>query len=334
MFDLKVFIESDIDACIERLKIRNLVIPGYTPEEIRIRCEEVDRVNAVTVQKSKERADMVVDSIVTKPIRMHKRVPSTEALNLMISKENEVEVNPPVILQDEKDRPTVDAPPAQSFGVKWERDMAKHILGRLDDASIDRPFLVGVIGMPGSGKSVSSLLLATELDDIGVKSMIFPHDGYHYTLDHLKTFSNADDFLYRRGAPDTFDSQSLLRDLDRIRNGTEVVVMVPGFDHSKGDPEPDKHVFYRSTHRVVVCEGLYLLHDDNGWEEVGKYLDLAIYLDTDIETCMDRVKVRNQCIPGYTVEEIIERVDKVDRANAMTVLKSKKRAQIVMDCNQ
>lgn len=61
-FDLKISINSDVDQCVERLKIRNLVIPGYTPEEIEIRCEVVDRVNAMTVLQSRHRADVTVDA--------------------------------------------------------------------------------------------------------------------------------------------------------------------------------------------------------------------------------------------------------------------------------
>ena len=45
-----------------RLKIRNKVIPGYTPEEIDFRVDVVDRGNAHTVNGSKDRASLVVKS--------------------------------------------------------------------------------------------------------------------------------------------------------------------------------------------------------------------------------------------------------------------------------
>jgi hypothetical protein len=51
-FDYRIFMDADIDICIE----------GYTPDEIDIRCEKVDRVNAWTVFRSKHRADVVVTS--------------------------------------------------------------------------------------------------------------------------------------------------------------------------------------------------------------------------------------------------------------------------------
>lgn len=47
---------------IARRKERNKAIPGYTPDEIEVRCERVDRSNATIVQKSSSRADMSVRS--------------------------------------------------------------------------------------------------------------------------------------------------------------------------------------------------------------------------------------------------------------------------------
>lgn len=47
---------------MNRLKVRNVGIPGYTKDEILIRVDNVQ-----TVLKSKGRADIVVDSILAKP---------------------------------------------------------------------------------------------------------------------------------------------------------------------------------------------------------------------------------------------------------------------------
>lgn len=96
-------------------------------------------------------------------------------------------------------------------------------------------------------------------------------------------------------------------------------------------PEPDTHIFDRNVHKVVVCEGLYVLHDSDGWEELADFFDLKIFINANIDECIERVKIRNLCIPGYTPEEIMERTEKVDRVNATTVLNSKHRADIVVD---
>ena len=126
-------------------------------------------------------------------------------------------------------------------------------------SSHQRPYMVALVGIPGGGKSVSSLILANMLEEQGVPTMIMPHDGYHLPMDQLRQYPDAKDKIYRRGAPDTFDPAALVRDLDRIRNNPhdeEGLIMVPGFEHAKGDPEPDKHFFDRNHHRVVIGEGL------------------------------------------------------------------------------
>ena len=155
-------------------------------------------------------------------------------------------------------------------------------------------------------------------------------DGYHYSIADLQNMDNPEDKIYRRGAPDTFDAAGLKRDLGRIRNGDEEVVTMPGFDHAKGDPEPDAHTFRRREHKIVICEGLYLVHDDHGWEGINSLFDMTIFISSDVDTCIDRLKIRNKCIPGYTPEEIEFRCDAVDRVNANTVMRSINHADVVV----
>ena len=346
MFDLKIFMNSDIDNCIERLKIRNRCIPGYSPEEIDKRCEEVDRVNAETAFKSKYRADMVIDCLVeaqppaanmtshhsvldimelaeADPDRGHRRSDSIVSLRSHARSDSVASVFSP----DDK-----VPPPAASFVGTWEPDMADRIAQSIKKLSPSQlPYMVGLVGTPGSGKSVSAFLLANELEERGIETMVMPHDGYHYPLDYLRSFPDPEDAIYRRGAPDTFDPHALLRDLLRVKEGVEDLIKLPAFDHHKGDPEPDKHIFNRHKHKVVLCEGLYLFHNSDGWENIAPILELKIFMNSDIDICMERVKIRNLCIPGYTPEEIAVRVEKVDRVNALKVLSSKSRADVIVD---
>lgn len=218
---------------------------------------------------------------------------------------------------------------APSVKVTWEPGVAKHILALKKVSNPSRPLMVGVVGIPGSGKSTSCDILAKLLGD--ERCLVMPMDGYHYSMAQLMQFPNADDAIYRRGACDTFDSPSLAKDLERIAHGREPLVSIPGFDHAKGDPTPNQHLFDRNKHDIVICEGLYLLHDQQGWEHIQKFLDWTIYIEADIDVCMERLKERNKCIPGYTPEEIEIRCDAVDRVNALLAEEtaSKYAAQIV-----
>ena len=216
----------------------------------------------------------------------------------------------------------------------WEPKAAELIVERWLMASSTlatgscSPFLVALVGIPGSGKSTSAHLLAKALTAKASSPFIMPHDGYHYPLADLTKFPNPNDVIYRRGAPDTFDTTALLQDLKRLKSDKETTIQLPGFDHAKGDPEYNAHTFERTQHNIVICEGLYLLHDGDGWQEIQNLFDFSIFIDSNIDDCIERLKVRNTVIPGYTTEELILRCDAVDRVNAMTVQKSRPRADL------
>ena len=218
----------------------------------------------------------------------------------------------------------------------WEPNAAEAIVERWLLSSSSHtpgdciPFLVALVGIPGSGKSTSAILLAEELAARAHSPFVMPHDGYHYPLADLDNFPNPKDAIYRRGAPDTFDAAALLRDIKRLKSVKETTIQLPGFDHAKGDPEYNAHIFERERHDIVICEGLYLLHDGDGWQEIRNLFDFCIFIESDIDDCIERLKIRNAVIPGYTTEELILRCDAVDRVNAMTVQKSRPRADLLV----
>lgn len=185
---------------------------------------------------------------------------------------------------------------SQNVKITWEPQVAAMLKQMEQVGNPDRPLMVGLVGIPGSGKSTSAEVLQAILGGED-RAIVMPHDGYHFPLATLASWPNAADAIYRRGAPDTFDPQALQTALDRIVYGDELEVTIPGFDHAVGDPTPDQHTFQRSKHRIVMCEGLYLLHDKDGWEHIKSFFDWTIYIDADVDACIERLKERNKCIP-------------------------------------
>ena len=298
-FDYSIFVNANVDVCIERLKIRNQCIPGYTKEEIEIRCEAVDRANAMIVERSKARASLCVDSAAQRTI--------TTTIS--------------------------DGTPESDIQRTWENDVAEEIREELSfrelSGSTGEPYMLAIAGGPGSGKTTSCQVLSELLDDVGC--MVVPFDGYHKPISSLQKDPNAADLLYRRGSPDTFDTQRLKADLTRIRNGDEACVSIPGFNHAIGDPENDVYKVERGKHKVVLCEGLYLLHDDEEWKGMKNLFDYSVFMDADVDNCIERLKVRNKCVPGASEEEIELRCENVDRVNANIIDNSKSRADLVVE---
>ena len=219
------------------------------------------------------------------------------------------------------------APEAEPDGAvkeTWEWDVAQRIAERCAAAAPGRPFVVGLAGIPGSGKTTSAEILKRHITALrGGRpcAVVVPMDGYHIPLAQL----DSADKVYRRGAADTFDAARLKRDLRRLTAPAPGVVQFPGFDHAVGDPAEGAYTFCRAQHDVVIVEGLYLLREDWG---LGDLFDMTVFIEADVDACVERLKVRNLCIPGYTRDEILERCERVDRVNAMGIVGDKPKADL------
>ncbi|MEQ8767664.1 MAG: hypothetical protein RL885_27425 [Planctomycetota bacterium] len=114
-----------------------------------------------------------------------------------------------------------------------------------------RPYLIGIAGPTGSGKTLLSEALRKELIDA--------------------TILRADE--YRRGedlSPDAIDHERLCRDLAALARGE--VIRPPG---ASSDVHP---------HTFVIVEGLHLFHSD----AIREILGLRVFVHADHSVCETR----------------------------------------------
>lgn len=192
--------------------------------------------------------------------------------------------------------------------------------------------IVGLVGLPGAGKSTLAARLVAAINQRhGVGSALaLGMDGFHLTRAQLAQCDDPAAALARRGAPWTFDPQGLAERLRAIRampHPTPTAkgeIRWPGFMHGVGDPAPDAIAVPART-RLVLLEGLYLLHRSDGWHLDG-LLDTCWYLDVGLDAALERVTQRHMASWGMERAQAWARVQANDRLNALLVAATRERA--------
>jgi pantothenate kinase len=209
------------------------------------------------------------------------------------------------------------------------QDPAGHVLDLL--ARRPQPRLVlGLVGLPGAGKSTLGRALAQQVNQRGGSALMqtLGMDGFHLTRATLAGFPDPALAMRRRGAPWTFDAPGLATRVRQLRDAARIAppatVYWPGFEHGVGDPVADAVVVDPAT-RVVLIEGLYLLHQADGWNLDG-LLDECWYLDVDTDTALERLVARHMASWSLSREQAWAKVAINDRLNALTVQSGQHRA--------
>jgi pantothenate kinase len=167
-------------------------------------------------------------------------------------------------------------------------------------------YLVGIAGVPGSGKTT----LCRELKQRRPDAVVVPMDGYHLPRSRL----GAED-LRRRGALHTFDAAAFRADIETLHRTR--TALFPEFDHAEKDPRPGA-IRVTPSAPLVFVEGIYVLMRD--WQ-VEPLLDLKVFLDCDLDTAVERLAARHvACGLASTLEEGRRRALENDRVNSLEIL--------------
>jgi len=135
--------------------------------------------------------------------------------------------------------------------------------------------IIGIVDKPGADKSTLSSYLIENLPTDSVT--LVPMDGYHLSNKELETLGRRN----RKGAPDTFDSHGFAALLERIKSSTDDIYF-PVFHREIEESIAAEGVVTAKT-KVVLTEGNYLLHDQDGWKDVASKLTESWYVEVNDE---------------------------------------------------
>ncbi len=210
-------------------------------------------------------------------------------------------------------------------------NLGEELVRIVDSLETNRKYILGITGVPGSGKTTTSHCLNTIVNNARPgTSVIVPMDGFHLYRRELDQMENPKEAHARRGAPFTFNPTKFADLLSKINNEGEA--KAPSFDHHVGDAVEDDIVITKD-HKLVIVEGIYLLIQEPQWQRARKSLDSVWYVDIDVDAAMERVRKRH-ITTGLTNEAAIERCNNNDKVNALLIEKTKKYADRLVQSHE
>ncbi|KAI0666211.1 P-loop containing nucleoside triphosphate hydrolase protein [Trametes maxima] len=173
--------------------------------------------------------------------------------------------------------------------------------------SPDGRLLVGIAGVPASGKSTLAQLIVDRVNAAPVPSSprgssdraaaaeksfsadkpiaaYIGLDGWHLTRAQLDAFPDPKLAHDRRGAHWTFDGEGYVEFIRALRR--------PSFSHERKDPVFDAISIY-PYHRLLIIEGLYTFLSIPPWSEAAKLLDERWYIEIGEEEAERRLVIRH-----------------------------------------
>lgn len=191
--------------------------------------------------------------------------------------------------------------------------------------------ILGIVGPPGSGKSLFTELLVSALgrvtpvqaaDEPWVCNV--PMDGFHLADVELRRLNRAD----RKGAPDTFDAYGFCALLRRLLEHRDQTVYAPAFDRTIDQPIAGS-IAIGPAARLILTEGNYLLAEVPPWPDVRSLMTEVWYCDAD-ERRRVRQLARRHVEFGKSPSEAQAWVERSDRANADIVVDTRRRADLLI----
>jgi uridine kinase len=158
---------------------------------------------------------------------------------------------------------------------------------------MDRPFVVGIAGGTGSGKTTVAHKLATAMPE--GRCVTIEHDAYYYDQGHLPAEERA---RINYDHPASLETSLLVDHLRTLRGGEAVAV--PMYDFANHTRLPETRLV--TPARVIVVEGILVFTDP----ALRELMDIKIFVDTDADIRLMRRIRRDLEHRGRTFQSVRE----------------------------
>ena len=156
-----------------------------------------------------------------------------------------------------------------------------------------KPFVIGIAGGTGSGKTTVVRKLVEELGSERVA--VIEHDSYYHP-DSALPFSERQKINYDH--PNSLETALLVDHLDRLRQGQPAEI--PVYDFATHSRRPETRLV--QPRNVIIVEGILVLCEP----ELRKLMDLRIFVSTDDDVRFIRRLQRDLVERGRSAQSVID----------------------------
>jgi uridine kinase len=197
-------------------------------------------------------------------------------------------------------------------------EIIKNSENKLNDQIRERPYLIGISGGSGGGKtSVANVLYKC----LGIQNcLLFSMDTYYKNLtpEQEKNLSN-----YNFDTPDALDLDLIYEHLSNLMQWKSVDM--PTYDFNTNSRQ--KETIHLNPNKFIIFEGILAFHD----KRMRDLMDLKLFIDLDDDIRLSRRIYRDIISRGRKMETVIERYHKFVKPAYNTFIKpTKKYADIII----
>jgi len=158
---------------------------------------------------------------------------------------------------------------------------------------MNKPFIVGIAGGSGSGKTffLKCFLEHFTNDEVCLVSQ----DDYYFPVAHNMT--PEENKLYNFDLPSTIDHQHFEDDISKLVNRETIYKKEYTFNNASAVPK----MLEIKPAAVIIVEGLFILH----FREIAKLIDLKIFIEAETDIALQRRLKRDLTERGYSNEDVL-----------------------------